>query len=207
MSLTQKKPTICLCMIVKNESHIITETLESIYKYIDYYVINDTGSTDNTIQIINDFFNEKNIPGEVIIHEFRTCTCHTGAYKQFPFFHFGWNRTYSMNACHGKADYVWVIDADDLVVGDFKLPNADADCFYLKIKRDESTSYYRPQIFKNDPKLGWRYEGGLHEYANCDKQNFNKCKTDDSFHIFARCMGSRSFDTDKYENDAKNLEY
>lgn len=201
-----KKPKICLCMIVKNESHIITETLESIYKYIDYYVINDTGSTDNTVQIIKDFFGSKKIPGEVIIHEFRTCTCHGDEYKKYSFFHFGWNRTFSVKACYGKGDYIWVIDADDLVVGDFKLPNVDTDCFYLKIKRDQSTSYYRPQIFKNDPKLNWRYEGALHEYANCDKPNFGKYKIEDNFHILARCMGSRSFDKEKYQNDAKHLE-
>jgi glycosyltransferase involved in cell wall biosynthesis len=48
-------------MIVKNESHVIKETLENLCKYINfsYYVISDTGSTDNTIQIITDFFNSK----------------------------------------------------------------------------------------------------------------------------------------------------
>ena len=43
---------ICLNMIVKNESHIIETTLITILKYIDYWVISDTGSTDNTIEII-----------------------------------------------------------------------------------------------------------------------------------------------------------
>ena len=46
------KKTISLCMIVKNESHIIHECLESVYKHIDYWVISDTGSTDNTQKII-----------------------------------------------------------------------------------------------------------------------------------------------------------
>ena len=32
------KPKLCLNMIVKNESHVIRETLENVYKYIDYYV-------------------------------------------------------------------------------------------------------------------------------------------------------------------------
>jgi len=45
------RKTICLNMIVKNESKIIKETLDNICKYIklDYWVISDTGSTDNTI--------------------------------------------------------------------------------------------------------------------------------------------------------------
>ena len=50
--------TLCLNMIVKNESHIIEETLENLCQYfsLDYWVISDTGSTDNTIEIIENFF-------------------------------------------------------------------------------------------------------------------------------------------------------
>jgi glycosyltransferase involved in cell wall biosynthesis len=52
---------ICLNMIVKNEAHVIAHTLDNLCKYINftYYVISDTGSTDNTIEVINNFFNEK----------------------------------------------------------------------------------------------------------------------------------------------------
>ena len=44
-----EKKSICLNMIVKNESHIIIETLKNLCSYIDfgYWVISDTGSTDN----------------------------------------------------------------------------------------------------------------------------------------------------------------
>ena len=44
-------------MIVKNEAHIIASTLENLCHYIhfDYWVIVDTGSIDNTKQIIYDF--------------------------------------------------------------------------------------------------------------------------------------------------------
>jgi len=47
-------PTICLNMIVRNESHIIEKTLKNICDNIaiTYWVICDTGSTDNTKQII-----------------------------------------------------------------------------------------------------------------------------------------------------------
>ena len=60
--------TICLNMIVKNESHIILNTLENLYSYIkfSYWVISDTGSTDDTKSIITNFFKQKNIPGELV---------------------------------------------------------------------------------------------------------------------------------------------
>jgi glycosyltransferase involved in cell wall biosynthesis len=59
------KPTLTLCMIVKDESHIIKECLESVSKIIDRYDITDTGSTDGTQDLIREFFEEKGIPGEV----------------------------------------------------------------------------------------------------------------------------------------------
>ena len=54
------KKTICLNMIVKNEAHIILETLNSVKKYIDYWVISDTGSTDGTQTVIKEFFEKEN---------------------------------------------------------------------------------------------------------------------------------------------------
>jgi len=88
-------------MIVKNESHIIHECLNSIYKYIDYWVISDTGSTDGTQEIIQNFFKEKGIPGEL----------HQDEWKNF-----GHNRTIALRHCDGKAEYAWMIDADARMV-------------------------------------------------------------------------------------------
>ena len=63
MDPTQIKTTICLNMIVKNESHIIIDTLKNLCSYIDfsYWVISDTGSTDNTKELIIEFFNDLQI--------------------------------------------------------------------------------------------------------------------------------------------------
>ena len=97
------KPTLTLCMIVKDEEHIIRECLESVYREIDRYDITDTGSTDRTKEIIKEFFDEKGIPGEV--------------YDE-PWEGFGKSRTKSLrNADKGGADYSWVIDADDKLIG------------------------------------------------------------------------------------------
>ena len=40
-------PTLCFITMCKNEEHCIQQTLESVYKHIDYWVVCDTGSTDN----------------------------------------------------------------------------------------------------------------------------------------------------------------
>ena len=67
------EPLLCLNMIVKNESHIIKNTLIKLLKKIkfDYWVISDTGSTDNTKELITEFFKEVDIPGEIYNDEWK----------------------------------------------------------------------------------------------------------------------------------------
>jgi glycosyltransferase involved in cell wall biosynthesis len=60
------KLSICLTMIVRNEGHCIHRSLNSYKDSIDLIAIVDTGSTDNTIDIINEFINKSGIPGSVI---------------------------------------------------------------------------------------------------------------------------------------------
>jgi len=204
MSQSKNAKTICLNMIVKNEAHCITETLESIYKYINYYVINDTGSTDSTIKTIIDFFNKKQIKGEIIEHEFRTCKCHTGIYKKYSWFHFGWNRTFAMEQCKGKGDYVWVIDADDIIVGNLILPELKADSYLLKIGTD--FTYQRQQIFKNTSKHKWKYMCGRHEYPKCIKKGATMELIEGDYYLDSRRQGDRNKNPNKLLDDAKALE-
>ena len=92
------KASICLVMIVKNESAVIKRCIDSVKDYIDYWVICDTGSTDGTQQIIEDTMKEYGISGEL----------HNTEWKDY-----GRNRTESMQLSFGKSDYRLVIDADD----------------------------------------------------------------------------------------------
>lgn len=59
-------------MIIKNEENIIIRCLESCLPIIDFVFITDTGSTDNTIKITNEWISKKKterklIDGEVIL--------------------------------------------------------------------------------------------------------------------------------------------
>ena len=56
--------TVTLCMIVKDEAHVIERCLSSVLPVIDYWVIVDTGSTDGTQQKIKDFFDRTYYPCE-----------------------------------------------------------------------------------------------------------------------------------------------
>jgi glycosyltransferase involved in cell wall biosynthesis len=75
--MKNKTVKIVLNAMVKNEAAVIERMLESAYKYIDYWVIQDNGSTDGTQDIIKNFFESKNIPGifmDVIIFYVWTLT-------------------------------------------------------------------------------------------------------------------------------------
>ena len=116
------KKTICLNMIVKDESHIIEESLEKLCEKInfDYWVICDTGSSDNTPEIIKKFFEKKNIKGELYIDTWKD---------------FGHNRSLALARAFNKTDYLLVFDADDEIEGELVLPDLIHDGYQLKIGR------------------------------------------------------------------------
>ena len=59
-------PTIGLCMIVKNEAHVIARCLSNALPLIDYALIVDTGSTDDTQKVALEFFREHKLAGQVL---------------------------------------------------------------------------------------------------------------------------------------------
>ena len=106
---SKQRATICLNMIVKDESHIIKGTLEMLCNKInfDYWVICDTGSTDDTPKIITDFFKQKKIKGEL----------HNEKWVNFAH-----NRTSALEKAYKKTDLLLVFDADDELHGNFNFP-------------------------------------------------------------------------------------
>ena len=182
--------SICLNMIVKNESHIICKTFDNILKYvpITYWVISDTGSTDNTIELIKSYWKEKNIDGELVEHEWKD---------------FGYNRTKAFESAYNKTDYLLIFDADDSFHGDFKLPAVlDKDSYNLKF--GSGFEYVRPLLVNNH--LRWKFVGVLHEFLACCEPNVGSSTIDGDYHVESGRSGNRSLDPKKYEKDAKVLE-
>ena len=104
MESLKGKSTLCFGTMCKNEEACILKTLESVYKYIDYWVVCDTGSTDKTCEIVKEFFAEKNIPGQLYVDEW------VG---------FDVNKSLLFERCHNKTDYLLHLDADDWLMGEF----------------------------------------------------------------------------------------
>ena len=180
--------TICLNMIVKNESNVILNTLNNLTSKIkfDYWVISDTGSDDNTKEIITKFFKEKNIKGELIDTEWKD---------------FGYNRSVALEAAYKKTDYLFIFDADDELFGNLIFPSKpEFDRYELLFGK--GFTYYRPLFINNKKK--WMFKGVLHEFLHSDEPHTSGQLHGD-YYINSGRTGNRSQNKDKYLNDAKIL--
>lgn len=183
-----KRPRICLNMIVKDEHRVICRCLESVKPLITDWVIVDTGSSDNTKELICDYMAKNNIPGE--LHE-------------RPWINFAHNRNEALELAKGKADYILIIDADEVLAyeKEFQLPPLDKDFYYIMTKYG-GTNYMRVQLVKDS--LDWKWEGVVHEAIDC-----KDAKTSGQLlHVYndVHTDGARSTDPRKYYKDAALLE-
>ena len=182
-----KTPTLCLNMIDKNESKIIKRLFDSVISIIDSYCICDTGSTDNTIEIIQIYFKEKGIPGKIVNE---------------PFKNFCYNRNFALQACIGLSDYVLFLDADMILeVNHFdKLILNTGESFNI-LQGNESFYYENLRIVKNNGLF--KYVGVTHEYI--DKPSNNPTIGLDKKDIFIKDIGDGGAKNDKFERDIRLL--
>ena len=183
LNTSSKTPTLCLNMIVKNESKIITRLLTSVLPIIDCYCICDTGSTDNTCELIKDFFKQHNISGKIIT---------------MPFKNFEYNRTFSLKNCIGMSDYILLMDADMVLdIGDFnKNMLLKSDSFFI-LQGSEFHFYQNMRIVKNNGL--YKYMGVTHEYI--ETPNNNTTTEFDKSQLFIKDYGDGGSKSDKFERD------
>lgn len=199
--MNTKKTKIVMISMFKNESKGIRRMLESIYKYIDFYVLQDNGSTDGTPQIVEEFFADKNIPGFV--------------YKvEEGWIGFGWNRDHllqkTLSTDHG-CDWIMKMDCDEYleVDDDFDwsvFNNTDTESFHVTAQ-NPGCIYYRAWIWK--AKLPWKFQHDhTHEiiYLEDKGQNYTICNLPKSFRMIGTNDGESYTIRTKYISDALKLE-
>lgn len=192
--MSQPTPTLCLNMIVKNESKIITRLFDSVVDIIDSYCICDTGSTDNTIELIQNYFKQKSIPGRVVKEPFRD---------------FGYNRTFALEQCENqyKADYLLLMDADMVLqygkgfdAKRFKNSLVTNIAHYI-FQGTSDFQYKNVRVVKNN--VGIKYWGVTHEYIQVpDGTTYG---TYENKHIFIHDIGDGGSKSDKYVRDVRLL--
>lgn len=188
------KIKICLNMIVKNESHIIERCLNSVKNIVDYISICDTGSSDNTIEIIEQFMQTNNIPGKI--------------YRQ-TWINFGHNRSLSFQAAQKSLQelgfflpntYLLLLDADMILEVDpsFKQTSLTADAYYIR-QRNHTESCHNIRLIRSS--LPWECSGVTHEYWLCNQPT--KIEQLQALQVDDREDGGCK--ADKYERDIKLL--
>jgi glycosyltransferase involved in cell wall biosynthesis len=179
--------TICLNMIVKNESRVIRRCLASVIGIIDYWVIVDTGSNDGTQKIIEEYL--QGIPGE--LHEQRWVD-------------FQHNRNAALDLARNKADYFLFIDADEILEMSNPLDKTklDQESYFVMIK-SHSVDSRRILLIDNDPF--WRWKDVLHEYIFNPHQKTGAFLDGASLDCTAK-DGYRGQDPEKALKDAQILE-
>jgi len=129
------EPTICLCMIVRNEAERLPRLLASVAGHVDDIVIADTGSEDNTFGLACELARKFNKEGGT--HVFRT-----------EFKDFSQARNEVMKAARMKADYLLCLDADEELVATpgWKEELAADD---VRLRYEGPTEWWNTKIVRN----------------------------------------------------------
>ena len=179
------KPNITLSMIVKNEAHCIERCLNSVKSFISYWVISDTGSTDNTEEVVKNCL--KDIPGEFVHNDWED---------------FSTNRNIALNFSRQHGDFSFIIDADDYIIADNNAFDDLQDIVYNVNILHGSITYQRPQLIHNS--IITQYKGVLHEYMEMPRGT--PTKTLEGCKMIFGASGARSKDPEKYLKDAMVFE-
>ena len=155
-----KEKTICLCMIVKNESKNIIRLFDSLIGIIDFISIVDTGCIDNTVELIEEWSKKQNIPYKIHYRDFTN---------------FGESRTHSYKSAlksFNQADFLLLSDADfiwekneDLHFNKKLLLNTK----YYVLQKTKVSSYWNTRMIST--KVKWICKGVTHEFWTCENHD------------------------------------
>ncbi len=157
--------TISLCMIAKNEEKYIKTCIKSALPLVDEVIVVDTGSTDDTISIINS-----------IKDEFKS--------KDIKIIESVWENDFSKarntSIKDVKSDWILVLDADEFIEMNAKelklfLEKSEFDIWNIPIFNYSDSgapaiSTVMPRLFRNNNPS---YEGEIHEVLLLDGKNLH----------------------------------
>lgn len=185
--------------MVANEARTITRMLDSCYKYIDYWVIQDNGSKDGTQDIIREYFQEKGIPGFLYETEW-----------QYP----GYNRDHALQTClkadHG-CDWILRMDADERLQVDedfdWEIFNDTTVSSWNIIVHSFDTKYFRTWMW--NARLAWFFaHDRRHETIHLPGlgEEFQRITLPEGFRHIVTNDGQTWFAPRKFLKDALELE-
>lgn len=188
---------LVLTQIMKNESHVATRMLDSIKSIVDIVVLIDTGSTDNTIEIVKKWGADNNIETHVF---------------ERPFDNFEASRNYSIEMAkqitsnRGNDYWGFWLDCDEQLVVDktFDKSKLNKDLYMFNTFIGQM-KYTRNECYKLDK--AFKFYGPVHEFIVSDDANITSGLMD-GLHVNVQMDGG-SWKGDipaKYKSHAHVLE-
>lgn len=134
-------------MIVRDEEQALLRCLQAVESYCDTYIIVDTGSSDGTMLLIQEWLKT-----------------HRGSLYQSEWRGFAHNRSELLGLAKGKADYLMMLDADMVLHHEGPFPELTADVYMGRIMG--SLDYALPMLVRGD--RFWEYRGVAHSHLASD---------------------------------------
>ena len=191
---------LALNFICKDESPVIENMLESAKGIIDLIVVNDTGSTDGTQQIIKNFGEKYGIPTYVFerpFDDFEKSRNHAMQKLRDVVKELNWNP----DQVHG----FW-FDCDETLVIDPKFAKSQfTKDLYMINTYIGQMKYTRNTFFKVSRPFRWY--GPVHEFIVCDEQNITSGLAE-NIHVDVKMTGNSWMGdiAEKYASHAYKLE-
>jgi glycosyltransferase involved in cell wall biosynthesis len=191
---------LALNFICKDESPVIENMLESAKGIVDLIVVNDTGSTDGTQQIIKNFGEKYGIPTYVFerpFDDFENSRNHAMQKLRDVVKELNWNA----DQVHG----FW-FDCDETLVIDSKFNKAQfTKDLYMINTYIGQMKYTRNTFFKVSKPFRWY--GPVHEFIVCDEQNITSGLAE-NIHVDVKMTGNSWLGdiAEKYASHSYKLE-
>lgn len=199
-----KKAKLVMISMFKNEAKNIGKMLDSVAPYIDYWILQDNGSTDGTPEVVKEWQERTNIPGFVYNVE-------------EGWVNFGWNRDHLLQKCqstdHG-CDWIIKMDTDEILEVDEDFDWSAFDDHSVQSFHVTSTMpgivYFRAWIW--NAKLQWQFNHDpAHETIMLKDNDIGERFERVNLSSKIRMVGGKSFGESysvptKYITDALKLE-
>lgn len=194
---------ICMITMFKNEAGHLRKMLDSVTPYIDYWVIQDNGSTDGSPDIVRKWAEETGIPGKL--------------YKiEEGWVNFGYNRDHLLQTALKEphsCDWIMKMDCDETLEVD---PGFDWSIFWTPYQAFHVPAVAPGLIYNRawiwNAKLPWRFNHDpAHETIYLDDgaigENFDRVQLPSTFRMRAGENHGESYTVPtKYVTDALKLE-
>ena len=180
-------PKVCLNMIVKNEAKNLPRLFDSLKDIIDDYVIIDTGSKDDTVKVIKEYWDNLNIKGHI---------------ETIPFKNFAYNRTEGLKLARkkSKSDFILLLDADMVLVNQGFEKSQLLGKEVITIKQKNSFIEWSNVRFISR-KIEATCVGVTHEYYDTKGGINEELNT-----LYIQDIGDGGCKEDKFERDIRLLE-